>query len=69
MSLPTSTKMLDVGDEVYLYWTDPEGITSAFYIYTIVEICTESGTIDNEYDVVKLQNPHSETEAYASELS
>jgi len=65
MSLPTSTKMLDVGDEVY--WTDPEGITSA--CYTIVEICTESGTINDEYDVVKLQNQHSETQAYASELS
>ena len=65
MPLPSCIMMLEVGDEVF--WNDPEGITSS--MYTITEICTTSGTLNDEFDVVRLQNNHSNTEAYACELT
>jgi hypothetical protein len=56
---------LNVGDEVY--WHDPDdGLCSADY--KIAEIETESGKIENLWDVVLLVNDDSETQALACEL-
>lgn len=56
---------LRIGDEIY--WTDPDqGLSSGYY--TIIDIVTESGTIEEEDTVLTCSNGDSYVEIFAYEI-
>lgn len=59
-------RLLEKGDEIY--WIDPDNNNASGH-YTIIEILTESGMIEDETDVITITNDAgSVTEIYVSEI-